>query len=226
MENKRYINIKLILGLSFILAFIIWTFIVKFVDVKLFNNNDIYIGLASINIPLFNYFGVNHTAATISDIMLYPILATTLIFGTIGLIQLIKRKSLFKVDKELYVLLIGYALATILYILFNIFAVNYRPIMLDNKLESSYPSSHTMASIFFLLAGSYTGCYYLKDKNKIYRYIITISTYLILIVLVVLRFLSGLHWFSDIIGGLILSIGLYYLFLYFMSLVHQRQSQE
>lgn len=223
MQNKKRIDIYLLLGIILIGCFLIWTLIVKFIDVKPLGQEGTNIGLYTFNYAFFNYIGVNDTAGKISDILFYPTLATTLIFGVMGLIQLIKRKSFLKVDKQLYILLIGYASATLIYILFELIIVNYRPILIEGELEPSYPSSHTMASIFFLLAGSYTLRYYLKDKKTLYSNITTIVTYILLAVIVILRFVSGLHWCSDIIGGLILAIGLYFLFVYFFNLVSKKE---
>lgn len=215
MQNKKRIDINLLLGVILVSCFIIWTLIVKFVDVKPLGQEGTNIGLYSFNYAFFNYIGVNDLAAKISDILFYPTLLIPLSFAIIGLIQLIKRKSLLKVDKQLYVLLIGYGIIAIIYILFELLIINYRPILVEGELEASYPSSHTMVSIFFLLSGSFTCGYYLKDKKTIYKNIITIIAYLLLVTVVILRLISGLHWVSDIIGGLFLSIGLYFLFVYF-----------
>ena len=59
------------------------------------------------------------TMYKISEIFGYMILLLILIYGCIGLYQLIKRKSLFKVDKEIIKLGLFYVLMLIVYIVFE-----------------------------------------------------------------------------------------------------------
>ena len=142
------------------------------------------------------------TLYKITEILgIIPILIA-LMYAVIGLIQVIDRKSL-KVDKELIALGILYIIVILIYVFFEKCIINYRPVLIDGILEASYPSSHTLLSICIC------GSALLINKNlfnnkKIYKYINIIS-----IVLIVLgRLLSGVHWASDIIGSIIISITL------------------
>ena len=135
---------------------------------------------------------------------LIPILIT-IIYFIIGIIQLIKRKSIFKVDKEIIILGIFYIVVILIYILFEKVIINYRPILINNSPEASYPSSHTLMTI--CICGSSIIINKILFNNKITKYINLLSMIIILIT-VIGRLISGVHWFTDIIGGILISISL------------------
>ena len=145
------------------------------------------------------------TLYKITEILgIIPILIA-LMYAVIGLIQVIDRKSL-KVDKELIALGILYIIVILIYVFFEKFIINYRPVLIDGILEASYPSSHTLLSICICGSALLINKYLFNNK-KIYKYINIIS--IISMVLIVLgRLLSGVHWASDIIGSIIISITL------------------
>ena len=145
------------------------------------------------------------TLYKITEILgIIPILIA-LMYAVIGLIQVIDRKSL-KVDKELIALGILYVVVILIYVFFEKCIINYRPVIIDGVLEASYPSSHTLLSIC-ICGSSLLINKYLFNNKKIYKYINIIS--IISMVLIVLgRLLSGVHWASDIIGSIIISITL------------------
>ena len=122
-----------------------------------------------------------------------------------GIIQVKKRKNIFKVDKEIIILGIFYIIIISIYIFFENIIINYRPILINGFLESSYPSSHTLMTI--CLCGSSIIINKKIFNNKITR---TIDVLLLLIILITVigRLLSGVHWFTDIIGGSFISIAL------------------
>ena len=128
-----------------------------------------------------------------------------MVYSLIGLIQLIKRKSFFKVDKEIIILGLFYIVVISLYIFFEKVIVNYRPILMNGFLEASYPSSHTLMTIS--LCGSSIILNKKLLNNKITRVIDVLSLVIILIT-VIGRLISGVHWFTDIIGGIFISIAL------------------
>ena len=196
-------------GLLFFI-FLIFTFIIKKVDVQPIGPNNSQVGLATLNKYVFNCFGVNLLWYNITDWL--GILAILIAFGftVIGLYQLIKSKSLFKVEKEIDLLGIFYLIITVVYVFFEKVIINYRPIILEASLEASYPSSHTMIVICIMVTAilvfEHLFCKHLCLKIS---KVICIS----LIVITVLgRFISGVHWFTDIIGGILLSLSLVMLY--------------
>ncbi|MDD7630266.1 MAG: phosphatase PAP2 family protein [bacterium] len=201
MKNKKNILICFLL----VLISIIYTLLVKYVDTSTIGPNGSVVGFSSLNSFVFNLTGNNMTLYKITEILgIIPILIA-LMYAVIGLIQVIDRKSL-KVDKELIALGILYVVVILIYVFFEKCIINYRPVIIDGVLEASYPSSHTLLSIC-ICGSSLLINKYLFNNKKIYKYINIVS--IISMVLIVLgRLLSGVHWASDIIGSIIISITL------------------
>ena len=199
MKNKKNILICVLL----VLISIIYTLLVKYVDTSTIGPNGSVVGFSSLNSFVFNLTGNNMTLYKITEILgIIPILIA-LMYAVIGLIQVIDRKSL-KVDKELIALGILYVVVILIYVFFEKCIINYRPVIIDGILEASYPSSHTLLSICICGSALLINKYLFNNK-KIYKYINIIS--IISMVLIVLgRLLSGVHWASDIIGSIIISI--------------------
>ena len=128
----------LILGIMLVIAFTIWTLLIKTVDVEPLGQNGTDIGFATFNCWL------HMTIYTITDWLgLVPIFIC-IIFGGIGFVQLIKRKSLFKVDCDIILLGIYYIIVIGYYLIFEMIPINYRPILIEGFMEASYPSSTTL----------------------------------------------------------------------------------
>ena len=204
-SNKRNFFISMIL----ILIAIIFTLLVKVVDVRQIGVNGTSIGFATINNYVFNTVGVNMIWYYITDWLgLVPIFMA-MIYALIGFIQMIKRKNIFKVDMEIIILGLFYIVVLFLYLFFEKFIVNYRPILIDGILEASYPSSHTLMTI--CLCGSSIIVNKKLFNNKIIK-IMNILSIVIIVITVIGRLISGVHWFTDIIGGIFISMALLMIF--------------
>ncbi len=201
MKNRKNSLICILL----VLLSITYTILVKYVDTSIIGPNGSVVGFSSLNSFVFNLTGNNMTLYKITEILgIIPILIA-LMYAVIGLIQVIDRKSL-KVDKELIALGILYVVVILIYVFFEKCIINYRPVLIDGILEASYPSSHTLLSICICGSALLINKYLFNNK-KIYKYINIVS--IISMVLIVLgRLLSGVHWASDIIGSIIISITL------------------
>ena len=102
----------------------------------------------------------------------------------------------------------------LVYVLFEKISINFRPILIGGELEASYPSSHTILALCICMSSLITSKKYF---NKNYVKLINIITILLTSLVLILRTISGVHWFSDIIGGIIISLTLisYYQLAYF-----------
>lgn len=201
MKNKKNILMCVLL----VLISIIYTLLVKYVDTSIIGPNGSVVGFSSLNSFVFNLTGNNMTLYKITEILgIIPILIA-LMYAVIGLIQVIDRKSL-KVDKELIALGILYIIVILIYVFFEKCIINYRPVLIDGILEASYPSSHTLLSICICGSALLINKYLFNNK-KIYKYINIISI-ISMVLIVIGRLLSGVHWASDIIGSIIISITL------------------
>jgi undecaprenyl-diphosphatase len=207
----KKINFKsLYISLCFLTAFLVWTILIVAVEVNPIGPNNSAVGLSSINERVKNIIGVNFALYEITDWLgLIPIF-TALCFAVTGLIQWIKRKSLFKVDKSLIVLGAFYLAVIAVYFLFEKVVINYRPVLIGGNLEPSYPSSTTMLVTCIMP----TALMQLRErvKNKKTSLVLTILIIVFIVFMIVGRIISGVHWFSDIIGGVLLSIGLVLLY--------------
>ena len=202
---KRYEKVMFITGQCAILLFILWTVLLNYVDVCEIGALDTKVGFATLNEYVHSATGVNMPLYTITDWLgLIPI-GIAAGFAVLGLVQMIKRKGLLRVDYSLLALGIFYAAVIGVYILFENVVINYRPILIEGCLEASYPSSTTMLTACVIP----TAIMQLKWRTgaRIYYPLAFIMT-AFLVFTVVCRILSGVHWISDIIGGALISAGL------------------
>lgn len=199
---KKYLKKFLI----FICLFVVLTVLVKIVDVKAIGANQSLVGFSSLNFWFFNLTGVNMILYYISDWLSIIVILIGIIYGVVGLIQWIKRKKILKVDQNLLSLGIFYLLVFGIYLFFEYFIINYRPVLIDGYLEASYPSSTTLLVITFMITSIDQTNIYIKNKR--FKKTVKCVSILYMILMVIFRLSSGVHWLSDIIGSIILSIGL------------------
>ena len=213
MNNKK--RNFLISGILLLIA-ITFTILVKVVDVKQIGVNNSSIGFATLNQFIFETTGVNIIWYHITDWLgLIPVFMA-IVYAFIGLIQFIKRRSIFKVDKEIILLGLYYIIVIALYVFFEKVIINYRPILMNGFLEASYPSSHTLMTI--CICGSSILINKKLFNNKITK-VINYLSIIIITITVVGRLISGVHWFTDIIGGILISSGLLMTFYSLLSII-------
>lgn len=199
MKRTKYI----ILSIIFTIVSIVYTFLVKKIDVQPIGPNNTKVGFASLNNAFKTAVGSHMKVYKITEILGLLVLAIVGIYALIGIYQLIKRKSLFKVDREIIILGVFYVLMFATYIFFEKFIVNYRPIILDGELEASYPSSHTILAICTCITSLIVSKKYISKKYITLTNIVTIG---LLFGVFLGRMFSGVHWLSDIIGGFLISL--------------------
>lgn len=202
---------RFLLSFGLIALFVIFTITLTFVDVKPIGPNGSSVAYATVNKFVKDLFGVNFTLYNITDWAGIVGGVLPMVFAFLGLIQLIKRKSLFKVDVDIVILGFFYLLTIGVYLLFEFVKINYRPVLIGGYLETSYPSSTTL----LILCVVPTTAMQIKSRIKSQKLslILRIICYVFTLLMVVLRLISGVHWFTDILGGTIISLGLIELYL-------------
>lgn len=200
----------LVYGVGFILAFILWTILIQTIDVKSIGINDTKVGFATINSLFHSLTGVNMTLYIITDWLgLVPVFIC-MVFGFIGLIQWIKRRNILKVDLDIIFLGIYYVIVVLCYLIFEMIPINYRPIFINGFMEASYPSSTTLLILAVMPTLVFQTCRRLKSDT--FKRVINFITILFSIFMVLGRLISGVHWLTDIIGSILISCGLFYIY--------------
>lgn len=196
--------------------FVLFTIMVKFFDVAPAGATNTNVGFSKINSYVFNAINSiknNELFYNLSEILGYFALGVAFVLVLFAAVELLKNKSFKKVNTQYYVLAGLYAAVVFFYVFFEKVIINYRPVLVENQLEASYPSSHTLLSLSILLSAIIIIDKLFKS-NKLTK-LSKIVLFAVMILIVVFRLLSNVHWFTDIVGGILLSISLvsfYYTF--------------
>ena len=181
-------------------------------DVQAIGPQDSSVGFAGINAFVHNLTGVHFSLYHLTDWLgLVPVFVCSG-FGMLGLIQWVKRKSIRKVDFDILVLGGFYIVTIATYLFFEGVVINYRPVLIGGRLEASYPSSTTMLVMCVMPTAVIQLGSRIKNR-KLYKFI-SYSIVLFVAFMVIGRLLSGVHWFTDILGGILLSAGLVMLYVF------------
>ena len=197
---------NLCLSISLLIAFLIWTIAIKFVDVQAIGPMNSTVGFATINRFMHDLTGVHMVLYNVTDWLGLVPMAFVIGFAVLGLVQWVKKKHILKVDRSILALGVFYIVVMAVYVLFEIVVVNYRPVLINGYLEASYPSSTTMLVTCVMP----TAIMQLNSriKNDIIKRCISCLIVAFIAFMVIGRLISGVHWVTDIVGGALLSAGL------------------
>ena len=211
MERNKH---SLITPAVLFAVFVLYTAAVALIDVKPVGQMNSNVGMATINKALSDAIGVHMIWYDITNILGILALLIAAFFGVVGVIQLVTRKSLLKVDRDIIILGCFYVMVIVCYVLFDHFAINYRPVMLEDTLEASYPSSHTMLAVCVMSTAICQLKWKMRDEHvsRIVQGVLAV----LIVLTAVGRMISGVHWFTDIIGGVLLSAFLVSLYVWFV----------
>ena len=202
----KSIRNSLIASISLLAAFMLWTVAICFVDVSAIGPQGSSVGFAGINGFVHNLTGVHLGLYNITDWFgLVPIFVC-MGFGILGLVQWVKRKSICKVDHDILILGGFYIVTIAAYLFFESVVINYRPVLINGCLEASYPSSTTL--LVMCVMPTAVMQFNSRIKNKALRNIVSVTIIAFIAFMVIGRLISGVHWFTDIVGGALLSAGL------------------
>ena len=214
----------LIGGSALLAAFAIWTALICTVDVRAVGPMGSKVGFAGVNTRFHSLTGVNMTLYEITDWLGLVPIGGCVFFGCLGLVQLIRRRSLFKVDADILILGAYYLLVIFCYLIFEMIPINYRPVLIGGYLEASYPSSTTLLVLsvmptLIFQAGRRVG-------SRRARYLINISAAVFAAFMVIGRLISGVHWATDIAGSVLLSSGLFMIYIYAVDIADSKGNKN
>lgn len=196
---------KLFAALLLLAAFILWTAALRHVDVRVIGPKGSSVGFAAMNLFFRQRIGVHMTLYTLTDWLGLIPLCFALGFALLGLTQLIRRRSLLRVDRSILILGGFYLLVIAVYVFFENTVINYRPVLIGGQLESSYPSSTTMLALCILPTAMMQ--LNVRIRSRFLRILILVGLAAFTGFMVIGRWLSGVHWTTDILGGILFSAG-------------------
>ena len=201
MKKRKYC-----IALGLLAAFALWTMAIRQIDVQAIGPQGSTVGFAALNSMVHRLTGVHMQLYSITDWLGLVPVSFGFGFAALGLTQWIKRKSVLKVDRSILILGAFYIITLAAYLFFESYVINYRPVLIAGSLEASYPSSTTL----LVLCVMPTAMMQLRGriKNHALRKAVTVAIAAFIVFMVAGRLVSGVHWLTDIIGGILLSAGL------------------
>ena len=203
-------NQNLLAGILLLVGFAVWTFLIQTVDVQSIGPNGSSVGFAALNGWFHQLTGVHWMLYTLTDWLGLVPICVCLIFAGAGFVQLVQRRSLFKVDLDIIMLGAYYVLVIFGYLLFEMVPINYRPVLIEGFLEASYPSSTTLL-VLSVMPTLYFQAQRRLNPNAL-RQTILIFSVLFSVFMVLGRLVSGVHWLTDIVGAVLLSSGIFLIY--------------
>lgn len=203
-------NQNVLAGILLLVGFAVWTFLIQEVDVQPIGPNESTVGFAALNGWFHQLTGVHWMLYTLTDWLGLVPICVCLIFAGAGFVQLVQRRSLFKVDLDIIMLGAYYVLVIFGYLLFEMVPINYRPVLIEGFLEASYPSSTTLL-VLSVMPTLYFQAQRRLNPNAL-RQTILIFSVLFSAFMVIGRLVSGVHWLTDIVGAVLLSSGIFLIY--------------
>lgn len=197
-------------GAGALLAFILFTLLVRLADVRAVGPMGSEVGFASVNAWFHRLTGVHMVLYAVTDWLgLVPVFIC-FCFGVLGLIQLIKRRSLRRVDPDVILLGVYFFIVILAYLVFEAVPINFRPVTIDGRLEASYPSSTTLLVLSVMPAFAFQTdrrcrSAAIRAAARVFAAVFSAFT-------ATGRLVSGVHWLTDIAASVLLSAGLFLLY--------------
>ncbi len=204
--HNRASRVSAIAGVVSLALFALLAALLLTVDRAPIAGDGSMVGLASFNTLAHSFLGESDPAEKLSNVLLVVPLASMFALAVVGIRQIIARRSLAGVSRDLWFLLGLYVVMLALYVLFNHISLNNRPVMQDGVCEPSFPSSHTLLAVTTLGAAMVQAMQRMRQGGA-RTAVITVCA-VAMAALVIARALSGVHWATDILGGILLGAAL------------------
>lgn len=206
MHNRTTAHASAIAAGVLFALFAALTVSLVFVDRQPIAGDGSLVGLATFNLDARTILGQSNLMEKLSNLLLIVPAVGALMIAIVGCKQLIRSRSRSGVDRDLWLLLGIYGAMLVLYVLFNCISPNNRPILEDGVCEPSFPSSHT------LLAVTMCGTAMIQAVQRIREGGLRTAALVICAVgmvgIVAARAMAGVHWATDILGGILLGAAL------------------
>lgn len=207
---KRNIKLQFWAGLLLLELFVIYTVSLTVVDLQPIGPQGSWVAYGTLNKAVHELFGVHMMLYHITDWAGVVAIVVAFGFAVLGLVQWIKRKRILNVDSNLLALGVFYIVVFGVFVFFEYHVINRRPVLINGILEASYPSSTTMLAMCVLPTAMmqfqrYIRKLWLRNTVKILCGCFTAF-------MVLGRLVCGVHWFTDILGGVIFSAGMILLY--------------
>ncbi len=200
--RRRLSRFRIGLFASFLLLviFLVFTWCVTWFDVQPIGINGSTVGFATVNGTFHDLFPDDKGCYNVTETLGHICLLVAACNALMAFVDFIRARGFKNMRKRYLITMFFYAAVVAAYIAFSLIPINARP----NNYEQSYPSSHTMLALCVLYS-EIVLLGYGSQKNRFWIILFDILLVILMITMVVLRLLSGVHWLTDIIGGVLLS---------------------
>lgn len=214
MKKTNAIRRNCIFSATFFGLFLLLIVLLCTVDVHPAGAVGNTVGLSHINDAVFDFCGSREVFYDLTEALGLVCFGVMFAMVLIGLTQWIRRKHLLSVDAEVLSLVPLYVDVVILYVFFELVVINLRPSFpygaLEEAMEASFPSTHTMMAL--CVFGSAPTVVKKLCRSALWNSVLSGLLYALCTVMAVGRLLSGVHWFTDILGSVLLSVSMIFLY--------------
>lgn len=214
-------NFRFWFGAGLLALFVIYTVSLTVVDLQPIGPQGSWVAYAGLNKAVHELFGVHMILYHITDWAGVVAIFVAVAFAVLGLIQWIQRKHILKVDSNLLALGVFYIVVFGVFVFFEYHVINRRPVLINGYLEASYPSSRTMLAMCVLPTAMMQFRQYIRKMWL--RNTVNIICGVFTAFMVLGRLVCGVHWFTDILGGMIFSAGMIFLYTGVMNMLKQSE---
>ena len=188
-------------SLVWLAIFILFTVLVAVVNRQPVGPQDSVVGFADFNLSVHEAVGVHKVFHILSTILGFAAILYAAMQTFSAVRQCVQRGGPDRVAADSLAMLVVYTVTVLIYILFEFVVINYRPVLDDGALAASYPSSHSLLAVAVFLTGAQQ--IRIRVRNAQDRQLFTAVLTAACVLTILARFLSGVHWATDIIGGIL-----------------------
>ncbi|MBQ3830409.1 MAG: phosphatase PAP2 family protein [Spirochaetales bacterium] len=192
-----------VLGLAFLVIFLLFTYMVMKYDTAPVGFGGSVIGFSRFNTAFHELFPGDKGCYAASETLGYICLMLAGANAIIAIADFIRHRGIMNMHRRNIITMCYYAVVVAFYVLFEFVVINQRP----TEAEASYPSSHTMLALCVLYS-EFVLLGFAAERNRSWASVFRIVCIVAMLSMIAFRLLSGVHWFTDICGGILLSLSL------------------